>query len=216
MFEVSYGAVERGLAAAFRIPEAVRKTSFRSAFANLQKLGMLGPAARVGRGSPLTYTADEIQRALLALELNEVGIPPATVVNILAAYWEPNIKKIAKQAGEGIGIDPSPPFEDDTIGCLGGISLRSGAWSASKGARFPGVPNIDACRLHELPAKMNQWMLMAEPNPPSRVILFNLSSRMRAFHAALAGVPVAERHPDLTGGSAKGATASSKKLRKKK
>ena len=218
MFEVSdeYGAVVRALAAAFRIPDAVCKTSFRSAFANLQKLGMLGPAARVGRGSPLTYTAEEIQRAVFVLELNEVGIPPATAVNILAAYWELKIKKIAEQAGEGIGIDPPPPFKDDTIVYIGGVSLRSGAWSAPKGARVPGVPNINACRLHELPAHMDGWMLMADADPPSRVILFNLSSRLRAFHAALVGVRVAERHPDLTGGSAKGTAASSKGPRKGK
>jgi hypothetical protein len=185
MFEIPYGLVERACAGAFRIPEAARETSFRSAFANMQRLGVLGEKARTGRGAPLLYGPDEIHRVIFAWELNEVGVAPATVVNIITAFWEPKLKAIFAMAERTVERNEDP--ENDVIVYAGGVSLRTGAWSEPQDARFPGVPNINRCRLHELPTHMDQWMRMeGEDEPLPRGIVFNLSSRLRAFHRALA------------------------------
>ena len=65
---------------------------------NLQKLGVLGEAARVGRGAPLAYTPVELHRLLVAIELCELGVPPATTVALIASYWESKLKAICSDA----------------------------------------------------------------------------------------------------------------------
>src|SRR5262249_61762328 len=95
---VRYSAVERALAAAYGIPGSVRTAGFRGWVTNLQKLGVLGPSARIGRGAALNYTADEWHRLLFALELSEVGISPAVAVAMIEALWDRQIKAIFRLA----------------------------------------------------------------------------------------------------------------------
>jgi hypothetical protein len=185
MFQSSYGAVEKTLAVAYGIPDSVRETGFRGWIGNLQKLGVLGEAARVGRGAALKYGPDELHRFVLAIELSELGLPPATAVALISAYWDTKFKAIFRAAEESIVRDEAR--ENDIIIHLGGIALRSGAWLAPK-SKFPGVPNINRCRLHELPKYMEIWMRIGdEPTGlRPRALVVNLSSRLRAFHTAFA------------------------------
>jgi hypothetical protein len=49
------------------------------------------------------------------------------------------------------------------------------------------VPNVNSCPLHKLPDQMKMWMSMWPDDPsglPPRVIVTNLSMRLRAFHDA--------------------------------
>jgi hypothetical protein len=156
---------------------------------NLQKLGVLGEAARVGRGAPLVYTPIELHRLVVAIELCELGVPPATAAALVANYWESKLTAICGDAERnnpavhgGEPIDPA----DDTVLYLGGISLRTGSL---KGARSPSIPNIDSCELRDLPSHMAQWMKSPDENRadlPPRALVVNLSARLRAFHDALA------------------------------
>src|SRR5262249_27815215 len=129
-FQVPYGSVERALAASHGIPEAVREAGFRSMLNNLQKLGVLGEKARVGRGSPLAAAPREAHRLILALELCELGVPPATAVGLVATYWDSKLKEICSDAERNNpaarGGDPIDPG-DDIIVHLGGVGLRTGS-----------------------------------------------------------------------------------------
>jgi hypothetical protein len=173
--------VERALAVAYDIPQALRPAGFRSMVANLQKLGALGPQARVGRGRTLTYTPLELHRFLLALELSEFGLAPATAVSIIETYWETKLEPIVDAALTR--LMHGEPGGGDVILCLRGVTLRT----ASLRGEAPGVPNIDQCSLDQLPIAMATWMTATANDPaPPRALVVNLSARLRAFHTALA------------------------------
>jgi hypothetical protein len=187
MLQLPYRAIERALARTHGVPDSVREAGFRSMLSNLQKLGILGEDARVGRGAALGYTPDMMHRLVLGLELCELGIPPATAVALITAYWESRLKKICRDAMQNFpavrGGQPSDP-DDDTILHLGGVALRTGTL---KGARSPTIPNINQCQLRDLPMRIRLWMMMRPDDPvPPRALVLNLSARLSAFHDALA------------------------------
>jgi hypothetical protein len=64
--------------------------------------------------------------------------------------------------------------------------LMSGGWSSI--SDFPGVPNVNHCTLGKLPDHVTAWMTRGSPNDtlPPRMLVVNLSSRLRQFHTALA------------------------------
>ena len=186
----SYGTIERALAVSYGLPEAARETGFRSMLSNLQKLGVLGEAARVGRGAPLEYTPDMLHRFVLGLELCELGVPPATAASLIDSYWDSKLRAICRAAEEnnpairgGKPIDPG----DDIVVYLGGVGLRT---STLKGARLPAIPAINRCNLRDLPKHIEQWMTMEGPNDAlglaPRALIVNLSARLRSIHASLA------------------------------
>jgi hypothetical protein len=190
MITISYGSIERGLATSYGVPETARAGGFRSMLANLQKLGVLGEAARVGRGTPLAYTPDMLHRFVIALELGELGVPPATTAALIDNYWDSKLRAICRKAEEnnpairgGRPIDPG----DDVVIYLGGVGIRT---STLKGARVPAVPAINQCKLRELQARIIRWMTMEGPNDAlglaPRALVLNLSARLRSVHAALA------------------------------
>jgi hypothetical protein len=200
--EFSYGTVERAVAWSHAIPETARKAGFRSMLNNLQKLGVLGEAARVGRGTPLTYTPTELHRLVLGVELCELGLPPATAVGLVATYWDSKFKKICDDAESNNpaarGDQPIDPG-DDTVIYLGGVALRTGSL---KGSRSPTIPNINSCKLRELPTHIVEWMKMDPANNPvdlpPRALILNLSSRLRAFHRGLAAAYMIELRSERT------------------
>ena len=199
MVEISYGAVERALAVSYRIPDDVRQAGFRSMLSNLQKLGALGAQARVGRGAALKYGPTELHRLILTLEFCELGIPPATAVSLVDTYWDSKLKAIMGAAEWGI-LHEEPPGNDVIIH-LGGVSLRTGSL---RGEEFPGVPNINRCKLSGLPDTIKRWMAMNRDDlVPPRALIVNLSARLRDFHTALADAHMdelrAERRAALAG-----------------
>jgi hypothetical protein len=181
--EFSYGVIEKALAVAYGIPEAVRPAGFRSLLSSVQKMGVLGAQSRVGRGAKLSYTHVEFERLILALEFLELGLPPATAVALVEAYWESKLKAIIGAAQDPIGINPEKPRGEDVILCLVGGGFRT---SSLRGERGPIASIIERCSLDELPAAMKEWMTPPPDDPaPPRALVVNLSSRLRAFHAAL-------------------------------
>jgi hypothetical protein len=180
-----YSTVERALAAAYGISDERRPAGFRSMISNLQKHGALGPQSRVGRGARLTYTPVEMHRLVLAIELSELAVPPATAAALLEAYWEPKLKPFVHEAARPIGLAHEEPPGNDIILFLGGVALRT---DSLRGEIAPSVPNVDQCSLNELPVVMRRWMTA----PNERGLIVNLSARLRAFHAALSDVVEAD------------------------
>jgi hypothetical protein len=185
-----YGTVERALAIAYDVPEAVRPAGFRSMVTNLQKLGALGAQARVGRGVALVYTPLEMHRLLLTLEFCELGLAPSTAVSLVDSHWKTKLKAIVDAAETGLVRDE--PTGKDVILYLGGVSLRTGSL---RGEAVPGVPGIGCCSLDELPIALKQWMAMTLTAPP-RALVVNLSGRLRAFHNALADAHMEDPRPE--------------------
>jgi hypothetical protein len=176
--EFPYGVIERTLAAAYGIPDVRRAVGFRGMLSNLQKLGVLGPQSRVGRGAPLTYTPNEFERLVLTMEFCEFGLPPAAAVGLVGRYWDGTLKAIVFAAGDSLALADPPPRGKDTILYVGGLALRT---SSLRGEKPPIAPVIEHCTLDDLPDAMKRWM---QTTPP-RGLIVNLSERLRAFHGTL-------------------------------
>ena len=175
-FTSHYGPIERAAMAAYSVP-AKHLIRFRGWTDNLRKLGILGKKGRIGRGAPLTYTPTELHRLLCGLELTEAGIPPLTTVALIEALW-PKLWPIFMEATRPLPYPPEqqPGPGEDIFLFLDGLALRTGAWSAPKSAKFPGVRKIDSCRRRELMEKLAQVT--------ARVIVINLTERLKRFHDA--------------------------------
>jgi hypothetical protein len=183
MFAANYGAVERALIQAF----GVRKddvAAFHGRVIALQKAGLLGAENMPGKGKPLVYGPDLYHRLVFACELLQFGITPRVIVGTVNDLWERRIRAIFKLAAKAAMQDPG---DDDVVMYFGGVKLMTDNWADA-------VPNVNRCKLKDLPWHANQWMRMREEdhppgNLPPRVILANLSHRLRRFYAGLAEAP---------------------------
>jgi hypothetical protein len=193
--EFPYGTVERALAAAYSIPESARKTTFRSWLGSLQKLGVLGEDARVGRGSPLQYRPDHLHRLIFAMEMSELGASRAIIIGMIRDYWTRKIEPAFAKAE--VSIMRNDPGLADVVLYLIGSRFRSGSLSGAD-----PVPNINCTTMAELPNVLALGLKDAGPDSPAapRVLAVNLSARLRMFHDALAAnwldeAPDAEQAP---------------------
>ena len=194
MVQFSYSAVEQALAKTYGASdEKLRETAFRARINSLQRLGVLGEKVRVGKGARLTYSVEQMERWLACMELCELGISPTVAGKLVIRYWS----KIFEAGSVGMnaaifkaaqGTVMQNPGLDDVILYLGGVHLMSGSWSP--GPVFPGVPNVNHCTFRKLPDHVRSWM---EDAPLSRMLITNLSARLRQFHTALAESPIKDR-----------------------
>src|SRR5262249_72128 len=130
------------------------------------------------------YTPNEMHRLIIAIELCELGVPPATTASLINRYWDSKFKPICRDAEENNpAIRSGVPIEssDDIVLYCGGMSLRTGSL---KGAKSPRIPKISCCRMRDLPRHIAEWM--GPDNKAPRALIVNLSARLRSFHAALA------------------------------
>jgi hypothetical protein len=120
---------------------------------------------------------------VFACEMLEFGVAPSAVLWIVRNLWEPHLRKIFEAAESAIAPKPGEPEDatsNDIILHLGGIRLMVDGW-------LDAVPNVNSCPLYELPDQMKAWMSRKRDDPsglPPRVIVTNLSMRLRAFHDA--------------------------------
>jgi hypothetical protein len=151
----------------------------------LQKGGVLGVSP--GKGRALAYTPDLIHRLIFSVELAEIGVTPAATLGTIEDLWEKRVRPPFTRAEKAAMAAPGP---EDIILQLGGVSLMVGGWTSVAMA----VPNVNACELRKLPDNMLTWM-RTENDPPwvPRVLVINLSDRLRRFHAALAATAEPEQ-----------------------
>jgi hypothetical protein len=158
----------------------IRRKAFRARINYFQRAKVLGDQAEVGNGRRNAYSIVQIERWLACLELTELGLSPTTAAGLVTEYWDA-FEPIFRDAHASVARDPGP---DDIALCIGGVHLMSGSWAPKSG--FPGVPSIQGCTLRKLPDRVMVWMWMTASDPAApRLLIVNLSERLRQFHNAL-------------------------------
>jgi hypothetical protein len=180
MFTASFGSVLRALIQAFDVPKD-DVAAFHGRIIALQKAGLLGAKNMPGKGRALAYAPDLMHRLVFACELLQLGLAPKVIVNTVADLWDRKIRAIFTLAAKAAAAAPSG---DDVVMYLGGVKLMTDSWADA-------VPNVNRCALKDLRWHVAQWMGMREEdavpgNLPPRVIMTNLTHRLRRFHTALA------------------------------
>jgi hypothetical protein len=168
-----YAAVEAALAELFRAKTDRQRRTFRARINHLQRLGVLELAP--GKGRAAQYELDHVWRWMLALELAELGIAPATAAALIKAYWERALADIFRYAAKA--IEAGKP---DVYLWLKGPTLMSSSWNP-KSDRFPGVPHIGSIG----PSDLKDVLKSLQKDDPPRVCLVNLTARLRVLNAQL-------------------------------
>jgi hypothetical protein len=193
-----YGAVEKALATIYAaIDDDVRRQAFRARINYFQRAKVLGEDVAVGKGTKNDYSIVQIERWFACLELTELGLSPTTVGELIKGHWD-LFEPIFKAAQRSVVYEPGP---DDTVLCLGGVHFMSSNWAPQTG--FPGVPSIQGCALAKLPDRVMAWMQMARYPTVQRLLIVNLSQRLRQFHTALGDAYTEELIAERTGGKVK-------------
>jgi hypothetical protein len=179
LFEITtFGVIEAALLRTYSVPRKAQG-AFRGRLGNLQKHGLFGAKNMPGRGKALRYGPDQFHRLVFACELFEFGVAPSVVVDLVDSLWERRLRSIFKKA-ETAAQAQSDPGPNDVAMVMGGVKLMTDGWSNA-------IPNVTAHLLRELPLKLSSWMMMGSDDlAPPRVLVVNLSSRLRQFHTALA------------------------------
>jgi hypothetical protein len=188
--QFSYGTVESALSSLYGVSDdAQRRIDFRARVNYLQRGNVLGESAKVGTGTRLTYGVDQVERWFACLELAELGISPTVAARFVVECWD-LLAPIFRKAQKTVIHDPT---DDDVVLLLPLVHLMSGSWAPRTG--FPGVPVIVDCTMRELPKKVLQYMQLRHDDPAvvaPRMLVMNLSARLRSLHAVLTSENVDE------------------------
>ena len=180
----SFASVEAALIASYRVPPA-DQGRFRARLTHAQKAGLFG--VHPGKGTRLSYGPTELHKLLLICELSEMGVAPAVQLGLIAALWEQRLREIFKRAEAAA---THPPGGHDIIVILFGASMMIEGWAGA-------VPNVNHCRLDQLARRLDLAMRGDGAVLPARVLMTNLSAKLRNFHECLAGVHLKFEQPPI-------------------
>jgi hypothetical protein len=166
-FTISYAYLEAALVEMHGIA-GVDVPAFRSRFGALQRGGLLGAKSQPGKGRKLEYGPDQFRRSVLAFELVQAGVGPSVILRLIADHWA-RLNDIFAKAEFANSRETS-----DVILIFAGIAMGFGD---------EPIPNINHVTADKLLERLT-FALDGE-RLPARVLLVNLSQRMRAFQAAL-------------------------------
>ncbi|CCE11553.1 hypothetical protein BRAS3843_720013 [Bradyrhizobium sp. STM 3843] len=188
-FTTTYAKLEATLVRLHGIP-ADQVPAFRARFGSLQRGGLLGDD-RPGKGKKLEYTPDHFHRAIMAFELLQAGLSPGVILQLINEHWD-RLSAIFMKAERSNEKHPEEDTASDVVLVLS-LDLIDDTIRA-----------IDSTTRD----KVGQ-MIMGELD--SRMLLINLSRRLRPFHEYLAALhlqpdelfEMAERARKKTGKTAK-------------
>jgi hypothetical protein len=180
----SFASVEAALMASYRVAPA-DQARFRARLTHAQRGGLFD--VRPGKGTRLVYGPDELHKLLLICELSELGLPPAVQLELVAALWERRFQGIFRSAETAA---MHPPGRHDIVLLLIGPSLMIGGWADS-------VPNVNHCRLDQIAQLLDLAMRGDDAALPARVMMANISARLRNFHTCLADVHLKFEQPPI-------------------
>ena len=181
-WEASYQAVERALASLYGADDAVRRGAFRARLDNLKRARVLG--VNPGKGQRNPYGQKEINKLLVALELEEFGITPAIIAKLFTERWESFGDIISRATHKSRRND-----QDIVLWIY--PQLLSARWRGE--SELPEVGNFSSRKAME---GFYDWLRAEKPGGIAksrpRACVFNLSSRLRAFDKALAAASMQE------------------------
>jgi hypothetical protein len=193
----TYGQVETALAAVFGIDAPGQRGWLRGRLQHMRRLGLV--AASPGRGRTIDYAQEDLDRWLVAVELEHFGIDPAKVVQLIKQSWNPPPRKRstseAFDSGEAWLRDlVAVARESRSAGSDVIVSVQFGPMSASPVVGYTTVNGMNS---------LGQWLNGDRlDRAPRRTSVFNLSSRLRALDQALTTAS-APKPPRPTGLAAK-------------
>jgi hypothetical protein len=167
-FTISYAHLEAALVEMHDIA-AADVPAFRSRFGALQRAGLLGAESQPGKGRKLEYGPDQFHRCVLAFELAQAGAGPSVILRLIADHWTSRLRGIFEKAERAIIRETS-----DVVLILAGIAMGFGDKPT------PAINDVTADRLSE-----RLMFALDGKSLPARVLLVNLSERLRRFHTAL-------------------------------
>jgi hypothetical protein len=167
-FTTSYAHLEAALVEMHGIAPA-DVPAFRSRFGALQRAGLLGAESQPGKGRRLEYGPDQFHRCLLAFELAQAGAGPSVILRLIADHWTSRLRGIFERAERGNIRETS-----DVILIFGGLAMGFGD---------EPIPSINDVSTDKLPERLS--FALDGKSLPTRVLLVNISERLRRFHAAL-------------------------------
>jgi hypothetical protein len=181
-WDVPYQVVERALASLYGADDAVRRGAFRARLDNLKRAKVLG--VNPGKGQRNPYGLKEINKLLVALELEEFGVTPAIIAKLFTERWE--------SVGEIVSLAAHKSRREDQDVVLWIFpQLLSGRWRGE--SELPEIGKIPSRKAME---GFYDWLRGEKPEgitgSARRACIFNLSSRLRAFDKALAAASMPE------------------------
>jgi len=178
-----YQAVERALASLYGADDATRRGAFRARLDNLKRARVLG--VNPGKGQRNAYGPKEINKLLVALELEEFGVTPAIITKLLTERWE-SFGDIVSRAARKSRLED----QDVVLWIL--PQLLSGRWRGES-----ELPEIGSFASRKAMEGFYDWLRGEKPEgitgSARRACVFNLSSRLRAFDKALTAASMPER-----------------------
>ncbi len=181
-WDAPYQAVERALAGLCGADDAARRGAFRARLDNLKRAKVLG--VNPGKGQRNSYGPKEINKLLVALELEEFGITPAIIAKLFTERWESFGDIISRAARK----DGRP---DQDIVLWIHPQFLSARWRGK--SELAEVGSLSSRKAME---GFYDWLRAEKPGGTAksspRACVFNLSSRLRAFDKALAAASMQE------------------------
>jgi hypothetical protein len=162
----AYGVVETALAQVFGANPSTQKGALRGRIQHLRRLGL--PSSGPGRGKVIEYTDAQIWAWLIALELEEFGLDPALIVNMVRGAWRHLLKAIKTARAN----------PDDDVLLIVHPRFMSGGWS--------GNPQLDPAFFDHVKLSDIEQLLTLYREKGQRGSIFNLSARLRSLDQALA------------------------------
>jgi hypothetical protein len=176
-----YAQVETALARIYE-SEDVQRTAFRARLKHFRKLGL--PQRQPGKGARLRYTASDIFQLVLACEFAEFGIDPHLITQIIRRHW-----RLKGSLWQAFNLTQQP-FSDTDFLVTMEARFMSWVWNREKSKQT--ATEISTSTMAEpvfirvIKTSDSKALLDELPKPGRRLLVFNLSARVRAVEKALA------------------------------
>ena len=181
----SYARVETALAQVFGA-ELLQRTVFRARLKHFRRLGI--PSQNPGKGGRVTYSMSDVFQLMVCLELSEFGIDPNLIVKHTQRHWK-------HKSGFWQTIQSTQMFPGNDFLAVIHAAIMTQGWGEKFEESKTGISYQSEMRapiyvrfLKEGDFKQTKGEVLLEKlrEDGQRVMVFNLSARVRAVEQALA------------------------------
>lgn len=171
-----YAAVESALAQVFGVDQNGQHGWLRGRIKHLQKLGLQpkGP----GKGRTISYRLEDIEKWLIAIEMEHFGIDPTRVVDFIQESWKRPRQRRPLGLGNAIQSGKASLAE---------LAAEARVRDIILAIKFRGMSEMPEVAGYDQMISLRHW-LSQDDSTPRRTSVFNLSIRMRSLDRALATI----------------------------